>query len=127
MAVNMCGRLRAERRAWHVIVRQVVQFVAPVEYPFGHEVDDALGAALNLPFDEEQTRAHDLPAELFKKPRPDDDICDACLVTERDEDDAGIAGHLTHQHNPGATRSLAIGRLRDVIAGPDTLRMEQVA
>src|SRR5579885_2396702 len=91
MAVDVLDRLRAQGRISDAFLRQAVQLAAAVGHPLGHQMDHAVRAALHPALDQEQARTHDLPAERSKEPRPDDDIRDAGLVAERDEDDAGVA------------------------------------
>ncbi len=86
-----------------------------------HALDALLDRALHL----HQPRGHDLAAELFKHPRPQDDVDDAGLVFQGDEDGVALAGTLTHQdhsgdpHQGAAAFRLGLGAGQEAFGGED--------
>ena len=65
------------------------------------DVDDIL-VALNAAADEHEAGSHDDRTIVLQRLWPDDQIADAELVFEGDEDDAlGAAGALAHEHDAG--------------------------
>lgn len=46
-----------------------------------------------------QPGGHDFAAELFEHPRPEDDVGDACLILQGNEDGVAFAGTLPPQHH----------------------------
>ena len=78
----------------------------------GDDVDDA-AFALQAAGDGDEARADDDRAQHLEHLRPDDDVGDARLVLDGQEDRAlGRAGPLAHQHQPGDGDPLARGMRR---------------
>ena len=89
------GRLRAGRAGG-----KRAQEKTHIDQAVGDDMDDQ-AFALEPAMDADQSgRQHDAPI-AFEDSRPDDDIGHARLVLQRGEDNAaGRAGALAHQHHP---------------------------
>ena len=79
----------------------VLQLDGEIDETLGDDMDDE-AFALQPPANGEELAGHHHPPVLCQHLRPDDDIGDAGLVLEGDEDDAlGGAGHLPHENEAG--------------------------
>ena len=63
---------------------------------------------LQLAADANEFRAHDDRPEALEHPRPDNDVGDALLVLQRQEDRIALARPLPHQNQPGHRNAPAI-------------------
>src|SRR5689334_20981322 len=83
----------------HDFLAKVAQHVAVVLHPPRNDVDDvAVRIALHDPMHRHQPRAHDDLALLFEYVGPDDEVGDAGLILECDEDHAlGTPGPLADE------------------------------
>ncbi len=79
---------------------------------------------LNLPFRQQQARAHHFLAVQLEQPFPDHDIADTGFVRQGDEDRGALAGALAHQHHAGAANGCAILQIADAFAGDDAFFIE---
>ena len=82
---------------------------AQIDDTFREHVDDLAGA-LQAAANEQEARRHDRAAIAGKDLRPDDDVGDARLVLEREEDDLLPAGHLTDENESGNADFLSVSR-----------------
>ena len=117
----MAGRLRAidfisarHRRHHAVLIRQAIEHRGAIDDPRGHQVDHALGAALNFAFDQHQPRRHHRRALFFHVARPQQRVDHAGFILDRDEHRIALAGALADQHDPGGAQLATIGRSIDV-------------
>ena len=108
------------------VVMQPAQFEAQIQEAFGDDMNDKAGALQPAPDGDEFARHYHAPVggEDFG---PHDDIDDAGLIFEGDEDDAiGGAGHLAHEDEAGDGYMRILGqRLALVLpAGDDAELLE---
>src|SRR3546814_13414898 len=79
---------------------------------------DDLTFALDLAINAEQPRTHDDAAVFLEHSRPDDQIGDACLVLDGDENDAFRRSRpLTDEDEPGEQYIAAIANYIESVAG----------
>ena len=92
----------------HVVRERLVQGPEPVPFHAGHAV-----VLLQAAFDDEQRAPQDGAAVLLEGLRVDDDVCDARLVLQAEEDEAlGGAGALADDAQPARADALAAAQLR---------------
>ena len=103
------------------IIGKMDEIAGTIEQSLGDEMHYLFRAALNMPFNDYQARAHHLFAKALHDLRPNHNIGNAGFVLQRHEDDpAGAARSLPYQHQPGATDMLLVVRIGNRRTGDDT-------
>src|SRR3954451_19216981 len=110
------GIALAEGR-WQRFVTEMPQHMTVILQAASDDVDDvAVGVALDDAVDGHQPRAHDDLALLLEYVGPDDQVRDAALVLERDEDDAlGAARSLADQDQAGDRQPFAVADVPELV------------